>query len=283
MHIVLIPGSGASNGVMNLGKITPIAHATGHKYYFNEYAKMLNEMGIPFSYCLLEEDRDSRTLVDRATECVENVLDTAQEKRLADKSILLLGHSMGGNIARLVASDERLIPYVHSVLTISTPHRGTILADYVFEQYYSGRDFKTPFYKLIINTLDFAPTRRNYIKELTIGRPLSPETYEPQDVEKTDGINYYSISNYMRGLPNSLFFMTWGILDNLIDDRGLSNTPYDRLNDGIIPTYAMVFGEHLGTVQADHAEGLCLGTFKVTPGCYRMKNLLIPALKSFRK
>ncbi len=281
IHVVLIPGSGASNGVMNLGKITGIAHATGHKYYFHEYARFLTRMKIPFSYCLLQEDEDSRTLVERASECVENVDQTARDKNLGEKSILLLGHSMGGNIARLVASDKRMIPYVHSVLTISTPHVGTILADYVFEQYYDGDDIQSPFYRLIINTLDFAPTRRNYIKELTVGRPLSESTYKPQDVEQTEGILYYSISNYMRGFPNSLFFMTWGILDDLIEGRGLANTPYGTLNDGIIPTYAMVFGEHLGAVQADHAEGLCLGTFKFTPGCYRMMNLLIPTLKKF--
>lgn len=283
MHIVLIPGSGASNGVMNLGKITGIAHATGHKYYFKEYAKMLTSLEIPFSYCLLEEDEDSRTLVERAGECIGNVLKTARDKNLQKKSILLIGHSMGGNISRLVANSKLVSPFVHSVLTISTPHQGTILGDYVFEQYYHGEDFETPFYRLIINTLDFAPTRRNYIKELTVGRPLEAHVYLPQDVEDNKEINYYSISNYMRGIPNGLFYMTWSILDDLIQNRGLANTPYETLNDGIIPTYSMVYGEHLGTVQADHAEGLCLGTFKLSPGCYRMMNLLVPALKKFRE
>ena len=148
MHVVLIPGSGASNGVMNLGKITGIAHATGHKYYFKEYAKMLSSQGIPFSYCLLEEDEDSRTLVERAGECIGNVLKTANEKNLQEKSILLIGHSMGGNISRLVANSTLVSPFVHSVLTISTPHQGTILGDYVFEQYYDGEDFEHHFIDL---------------------------------------------------------------------------------------------------------------------------------------
>ena len=282
LHIVLIPGSGASNGIMDLGKVTQVAHLTGHKYYFKEYAKLLTQMEIPFSYCLLMDDQDARKLVDRAEECVENILKTAKKEKLKDKTVLLLGHSMGGNIARLVAADKRLENLVHSVLSISTPHYGTILGDYVFEQYYSGEDFETPFYRWIIDTLDFAPTRRNYIKELTVGRWMHPSTYRPQDVEKVESINYYSISNYMRGLPNSLFFMTWSILDTLLEERGLDQSFYGKLNDGIIPTYSMVFGEHLGTVQADHAEGLCIGTFKVTPGCFRMMNLLIPTLNKFR-
>ena len=283
LHVVLIPGSGASNGVMNLGKITSIAHATGHKYYFQAYEQFLNKMKIPYSFCLLEEDEDSRKLVERADECIENIVKTIRDKDIQGKSILLLGHSMGGNIARLVAADERLQASVHSVLSISTPHQGTILGDYVFEQYYSGEDFETPFYRWIIDTLDFAPSRRNYIKELTVGRWMHPSTYKPQDVEKTPGIYYYSISNYMRGAPTSLFFMTWSILDSLIEERSLDQTLYGKLNDGIIPTDSMVFGEHLGVVQADHAEGLCLGTFKFTPGCYRMLNLLAPALRKFKK
>ena len=283
MHIVLIPGSGASNGVMNLGKVTEIAHATGHKYYFKEYAKLLTSLEIPFSYCLLKEDKDARTLVSRAKECVENVLQTIRDKSLSPKSILLLGHSMGGNIARLVAKDVIVSRYIHSVLSVSTPHKGTILADYVFEQYYSGEDFGTPFYRWIIDTLDFAPTRRNYIKELTVERPLDPSNYLAQDVLKTDGVQYYSISNYMRGVPKSLFFMTWKILNNLIVQRDLGRSLYGKLNDGVIPTYSMVYGEHLGTVQADHAEGLCLGMFKLTTGCKRMLNLLIPTLKKFQK
>ena len=281
LHVVLIPGSGASNGVMNLGKITGIAHATGHKYYFKEYARVLTRLKISHSYCLLQEDEDSRTLIERAAECVSNILNTAQEKKLGDKTILLIGHSMGGNIARLVAANSVLSPYINSVLTVSTPHQGTILADYVFEQYYSGEDFETPFYRLIIDTIDFAPTRRNYIKELTVSRPLSPEVYLPQDVVDNETVNYYSISNYMRGFPSSLFFMTFKILEDLVEDRDLSNTPYEKLNDGVIPTYSMVYGEHLGTVQADHAEGLCIGSFKFKSGCHRMMNLLIPTLKKF--
>lgn len=281
LHVVLIPGSGASNGVMNLGKVTGIAHATGHKYYFNEYARLLKQLKIPFSYCLLQEDEDSRTLVDRSSECIDNIHSTIQKNFLGEKTILLIGHSMGGNIARLVANKPEISPYVHSVLTISTPHQGTILADYVFEQYYSGEDFETPFYRFIIDTLDFAPTRRNYIKELTVGRPLSPEIYLPQDISDNETVKYYSISNYMRGLPNSLFFMTFQILEELIEARDLSHTPYSILNDGIIPTYSMIYREHLGTVQADHAEGLCIGTYKISPGCYRMKNLLVPTLKKF--
>jgi len=282
LHVVLIPGSGASNGVLTVGRVTPIAHATGHKYYFKEYGKLLTRMKISYSFCLKKEDKDSRTLVERSEECVNNILQTVKKRRITEKNILLIGHSMGGNIARLVASNEELNPYLHSILTISTPHKGTILADYVFEQYYSGEDFETPFYRWIIDTIDFAPTRRNYIKELTIGRPLDNSTYLPQDVAMANEINYYSISNYMRGFPSSLFFLTWKILDDLIVDRGLASTPYSNLSDGVIPTYAMVYGEHLGTVQADHAEGLCLGSYQLSPGCNRMMKLLVPVLKRFK-
>ena len=154
MHIVLIPGAAASNDVLVLGDVTTLAHRTGHKFYFKEYENILKGLKIPFTRCLLKNDQDSRTLIERSEECVENIYASVKENKISEKKILIIGHSMGGNIARLVATHELVRPYIHSIMSISTPHQGTILADYAYEQYYNGQDFETPFYRLIINTLD---------------------------------------------------------------------------------------------------------------------------------
>ena len=273
--VLLISGSASSSGEMELGKLTKLAHLTGHKYYFNGYRKILKNLGLDSFECLLKKDKDSRTLLERSNECKVNLKKYIKENSLSKKSITIIGHSMGGNIARLVASDVYLASYIKNILTISTPHQGTILADYVVDQYENGNDPQSDFYRLIINTLEFYPEAKPYFYELYSQRSLDPEMYHAQDVEMTPGVNYFSISNYVANPHLSIFNLTWNIVNKLMLEFGQDNTEYGIKNDGVLPVFSMIFGKHLETVKADHAEGLCVGSFYYSHGCRNMKNALI--------
>ena len=273
-HILLISGSASSAGKMELGKLTSAAHATGHKYYFSGYYKILKDLGLPAFECLKVEDKDSRTLLERSVECKMNLRKYIESNNLGEKSITIIGHSMGGNIARLVAYDMFLSKYIKNVLTISTPNRGTLLADYIVDEYENGDSVKTEFYRLIIKVLEFSPDVKPYFFELHSKRTLGEEYYHAQDVPMVDGINYFSISNYLKYPALSMFNLTWNILDQQLRDHGQQDDEYGFKSDGVIPVPSMIFGKHLELVEADHGEGLCIGSLYFTPGCRNMKKAL---------
>ena len=89
-HILLISGSASSAGKMELGKLTSAAHATGHKYYFSGYYKILKDLGLPAFECLKVEDKDSRTLLERSVECKMNLKSISNQITLMRNQSLLL-------------------------------------------------------------------------------------------------------------------------------------------------------------------------------------------------
>jgi len=181
---------------------------------------------------------------------------------------------MGGNIARLVAYDMFLSKYIKNVLTISTPHKGTLLADYIVDEYENGDSLRTEFYRLIIKVLEFSPDVKPYFFELHHKRTLGEEFYHAQDVPKVEGINYFSISNYLKNPNLSLFNLTWNVLNEQLILEGQEDPEFGLKTDGVIPVTSMIFGKHLETVQADHGEGLCIGSLYFTSGCRNMKKAL---------
>ncbi len=274
-HVLLISGSASSSGKMELGKITRAAHLSGHKYYFSGYYKILNQLGLPAFECLKVDDKDSRTLLERSVECKLNLKKYIEKNKLGEKSVTIIGHSMGGNIARLVAHDIFLSKYIKNVLTVSTPNKGTLLADYIVDEYENGDSAKTEFYRLIIKVLEFAPDVKPYFFELHSKRTLSEDLYHAQDVEMVEGIDYYSISNYLKYPILSIFNLTWRVLDEQLKLERQEHPEHGFKSDGVIPVASMIFGKHLETVEADHGEGLCIGSFYFSPGCQKMKKALV--------
>ena len=283
IEVVLIPGAAASAGEIYLGDITDFAHSTGHRYYFSGYEDLLNEMKIPYDQCLKTKDFDRRSLIDRSEECIKNIKKLLIKKNISGKKLLLLGHSMGGNIARLVAADESVSDYVHTVMTISTPHKGTLIADYAYTQFTEGEDIQTPFYKLLMRVIDFKPNSRLYFKEMFSQRVWGQETYRAQDVEDNKDVHYYSISNYTNYNPAGIFHLTWTILKSEMKKYQQDQQEFGLKSDGIIPTFSMIHGKHLGMVKADHVEGLCIGVFSLSSGCRKMKEKLRGLLTDFRQ
>ena len=81
------------------------------------------------------------------------------ENEIKSRRIILLGHSVGGNIARLVARDILVGNFVHSVLTISTPHKGTILADFALFLISLRLNLESAL--IVINVDDFCAPKAN--------------------------------------------------------------------------------------------------------------------------
>lgn len=181
-YIVLIPGAGASGGKIYVKHLARLLRVTGHGEYFAEYEKILDEMNLPYLLCPKTEDRDERRLTVRAAECVQQILGLIIGKRVR-RNIIIIGHSMGGNIARMVAVNPLIERSIHSVLTIASPHQGTVLADFVFENMPEGVD--NAVYAAIMNFIGFVPDKKRYLQELVTDRRQGrPDLYVAQDIFK---------------------------------------------------------------------------------------------------
>lgn len=262
--VILIPGAGSSGPDIYVQNIpTPF----GHRYFGGILDALKNE-NIPAMVCPKTPDQDVRTLEEREEDCAQDILEyeKANSTQTA-RNIILFGHSMGGNIGRLLAHDPRVNQNIKGVVTISTPQLGTPIANYVIEH-----DSKyTDALGVIIKFIGFDPGRTRYLPELKVG--------QFPDISDDSNVSYFSISDSFEKLGDPIDTLRL-ILKSEIEKRGLNQTSFGSRNDGIVPEYSMLHGKYLGHVTATHFETSCSDTYRYSAGCKRTLNVLIPLFKS---
>lgn len=137
-------------------------------------------------------------------------------------SFALLGHSMGGLDARYLITYLDPDRRIKSLVTISTPHRGTPLAEWALRS-------RGPIPAWIRH----------------IGKPglseLTPEARGAMPIQDREDVSY---SSYASCRP--------------LDELPFWLRPYGRVipedNDGMVPVTSAQWGKFRGTVHADHLE-----------------------------
>jgi thioesterase domain-containing protein len=158
-YVVLIPGSGSSGDEIwlnNLNWATPIL---GGNKYFARLQEDLKKAGVEAIVLPETQDHDSRTIEERADECVSDIL-AREEGGCGDgavRHIHLLGHSMGGLVARTLADDPRVEGCIASVTLVSTPNAGTPIADWAID-HAANDDTHFDFFGKLVKFVDFVPT-----------------------------------------------------------------------------------------------------------------------------
>ncbi|GME89658.1 unnamed protein product [[Candida] boidinii] len=149
----------------------------------------------------------------------------SNEKNIPIK-VNLVAHSMGGLDSRYVISKlEKKNYQVVSLTTISTPHRGSSMADFIIE--------KVP-YNLIINSFPSIPqlTTAYCEKELNPNLPNDPN------------VKYFSYGASCDLHFNNVFYFSWKIIKSKEGD-----------NDGMVSVKSAKWGKYLGTIEnADHLD-----------------------------
>jgi triacylglycerol lipase len=248
LPIVLVPGFSAFEQV-------------GEARYFSGVAAHLRGRGVP-TY-------EVTTLPYQSSESRARLLEEALDRVLRETGASrahLIAHSQGGIDARYLMSARGLdrAGAVASLTTLSTPHRGTPLAD-------AFRD--TP--PAMVNAV-FAPLQAAFstdddnvlgavrVKE-AVGT-MSSEHMRRFNEEHPDpeGVPIFSVAGLTGDAPPEVCDGgTWGPLHShdplsahmapiwtLV--RGDPEQP--RANDGLIPVDSAVWGTFLGCVPADHAD-----------------------------
>lgn len=162
------------------------------------------------------------------------------------ETFTVIAHSMGGLDARYLISNMDLHEYVPALVTISTPHRGTSIAEFVLDQPEMVREW-------LANMADWVGTRAlddSSSNALQAVSELTPEhmqhTFNPQ-VPDHPSVQYWSYAGRAgkgTDVPLDPFFYA---LNNYLYKR-------EGVNDGYVAVDSAKWGDFLGTIDADHAR-----------------------------
>jgi len=172
---------------------------------------------------------------------IEHILEESRADGLS-----LVAHSMGGLDARYLITKLGMHEHVHSLVTISTPHRGTPIADIVLDQPDLVRDWLAE----IVDYLGSRALADSPSDALTAISELTPDymatTFNPS-VPDHPAVRYWSYAGQAgkgTNVPLDPFFY---VLNTMVHKR-------EGINDGYVPVDSAKWGTFLGTIDADHAR-----------------------------
>jgi hypothetical protein len=173
---------------------------------------------------------------------------------------------MGGLIARMLANDSRVAHCIKSVTTLSTPHKGTVLADFAFDHYYNGGSWNA--YKWLVVILGFNPKNKRYLLQMKSDHSNLPSSlFVAQRALRNQNIDYYSFSTSFKRTLTFPLYISRNLITKELKKRGLDNNEWGSLSDGVIPTYSQIFGKHLKHFNSSHWEAVCPDPLRFTAGC----------------
>jgi len=172
---------------------------------------------------------------------IEPILDETSTER-----IILIAHSMGGLDARYLIQQEGLHDVVDVLVTVSTPHRGSSIANLVLDQPSVVRKWMMEMADWLgTHALDDATA--NALQAITQLTPRYMQTsFNPATPDHPD-VEYWSFAGHAgRGTDVTL--------DPFL--RFLNTYLFDREgpNDGFVSVDSARWGTFCGTVDADHAR-----------------------------
>lgn len=172
-------------------------------------------------------------------------LERVLEECRADR-VNLIAHSMGGLDARHLISELGMHDVVASLVTVSTPHRGSPLCDVIHEQPERLQALLGHLVNRLGNaaTSEIAADVRTAVAELT---PLYVcETFNTA-VADHPSVRYWSYAGRAgkgTDVPISPFLV---VQNRLIYRR-------EGVNDGLVSVESAKWGTFLGTIDADHVQ-----------------------------
>lgn len=207
--LILIHGTGAKDNILFWGRIP----------------RFLKEMGINVYY----GNTDAWGTIEDNAKLLQQTIDDILSKTGADK-INLIAHSKGGIDARFLISKLRYGHKIASLATISTPHYGTLIADY----FLNNKTFQSPLAKRILPVLikifgDNNPNLYKVLNELSIS---AMKRFNQENLN--DPLVYYSsYTSAMASKKDDLLY-SW-TYQYLMDKVGY--------NDGLVSVKSAIWGD----------------------------------------
>jgi pimeloyl-ACP methyl ester carboxylesterase len=188
---------------------------------FSPLRETLRERGIPV---LFPQVPPTSGVAERAEQLRDQI------RHWTTEPVNLIAHSMGGLDARCLIAHMGMGHQVASLTTVSTPHRGSYLADWFLANYRQRVPLLLALEAVGINVDGFKDCRPAVCRKFNEENPDHPK------------VRYFSYGGDVPQSRLSPFLRrAWNIL-----------TPIEGPNDGMVSVASANWGEYLGSIHADH-------------------------------
>lgn len=160
----------------------------------------------------------------------------------------IIAHSKGGLDSRAAITRQGMAPYVASLTTVNTPHRGCIFAEYLLEKIpAAARQKIADTYNAALKRL--GDERPDFLAAVT---DLTASACEKRNAVTPDapGVFYQSVMSYCRRAQHGKFplNMTYPIVKH-----------FDGLNDGLVAVDSARWGERFTLLEPKGKRGISHG------------------------
>lgn len=185
------------------------------------------------------------TRADRWVELLAKITE-----RSGFKKFNVIAHSMGGLDMRYAISKLGAAPYIESFTTISTPHRGTSLAELGLNAPATIRNKLGDFLDWMGNIIYPGDKSDALGSVAQLTRRYVTEQFNPQ-VPDVKGIPYYSFSAAVgKNTEHPIPVISRYQNNHVFNEEGL--------NDGFVSIESAKWGEHISTAPLSHMEQINL-------------------------
>ena len=201
--------------------------------YFQRIPEYLKKLGVK-NVTVVELPTDA-SIEERAA-VLKNIL----HQKHYGEMVNLVGHSLGGLDARYLAGAMEH-PFVASITTIGTPHRGSPLASWSVNQIKANA-----FWYNLFRVFDYDLAGRRFLPELT--PEFMATKFNPNVPNRLD-VKYYSVVTQANLTDGSLSPILWLPLWWL---RSQNDPMSKEANDGMVPVSSQEWGEVILRTRLDH-------------------------------
>jgi len=166
----------------------------------------------------------------RARQLKEDVFKKLKGMGRQREKVILIAHSLGGLDARYAVSKLGMADHVACVVTVTTPHRGSPVADWIVKNV--GERLR------ILQLMNVLGLDMRAIVDLTTRRCAEFN----EEVPDVPGLNYFSVSAAQP--PTDIAPFAFHSHQLIFDAEGE--------NDGMVSVKSSTWGRHLGVWPADH-------------------------------
>ena len=214
--------------------------------HFNYWGRIPDELIKNGAVVFYGEHSSAASVADSAKELEQRILQIVKETGC--EKLNVIAHSKGGLDIRTALSKTSVAPYVASVTTINTPHRGCEFADYLLEKIpKQQQDTIANTYNLAAKKLgDSDPDFMAAVKDLT-SSACAKRNGEVKDVP---GVYYQSVGSVLSRPAAGQFPMNMTYhLVHLFDGR----------NDGLVGESSFEWGNQFQMLSCSKKRGISHG------------------------
>ena len=218
-----------------------LVHGVGAKdttLFWGRIPERLKEIGVD----VFLGNTDSWSGVESNALSLRESVDFALEKSGTEK-INLIAHSKGGIDSRFLISSLGYAPKIASLTTISTPHLGSEIVDFIFEKKYIHSNLtKRVTYSLAKLYGDKSPNPHKIVEDLTTKNMINFNLQNPNK----DSVYYSSYQSLIKNRFDDLsYFFTYGLIKQTSGE-----------NDGIVSLKSSKWGDDFTIINGLESGGI---------------------------